>query len=336
MKNKGFTLVELLAVVIILLLVITIITPKVLKQLNTSENITRNEQINSLINIAKIYTNQNTEKLPEKNSVSIISIDELEKSNLINKSEVINPKTNQELTGCILIKDEGNKYKYEYNEDKCNNLITVTFDPQGGQLDQTSKNVISNDTYGILPTPTREGYTFKGWNGKNLFDMEAWLNLCNSAYGGTFVKTNSSITLTATTSDAYTKTYFVTRVRYGNINALKTPIKPSENYTLSWKKNLDDEGSLFIFINDKDSKDGPTYQFSSNKLTSKITLTTPSDAEYLRIRVDVANGNSVTFSNIQLEEGDTATPYEPYYITSDTTVVQESNHTLKAIWEANS
>ena len=174
-----------------------------------------------------------------------------------------------------------------------------------------------------------------GWNGKNMFDMEAWLNSCNSAYGGTFVKDNSSITLTATTSDAYTITYYVTRVGYGNINALKTPIKPNSNYTLSWKKNIDEEGRVFIFINDKDSIDGPAYQFSSNKLTSKRTVTTPSDAEYIRIRIDVANGKSVKFSNIQLEEGDTATEYEPYYITPDTKVVQENDHTLKAIWKEN-
>ena len=43
--------------------------------------------------------------------------------------------------------------------------------------------------------------------------------------------------------------------------------------------------------------------------------------------------SKVKFSNIQLEEGSEATEYEPYYITSDTKVVQNKDHTLKAIWK---
>ena len=117
MKNKGFTLVELLAVVAILMLLVSVITPKVMSQLNTSKEVTQKEQINTLINIAKIYTNQNTEKLPENNSISVVTIQELKESGLINKNQILDPKTKEELTGCILIKDENNKYKYEYNED---------------------------------------------------------------------------------------------------------------------------------------------------------------------------------------------------------------------------
>ena len=38
-------------------------------------------------------------------------------------------------------------------------------------------------------------------------------------------------------------------------------------------------------------------------------------------------------SNIQLEENNIETVYEPYYITKDTIVTQSKNHTLTAIWE---
>ena len=40
---------------------------------------------------------------------------------------------------------------------------TVTFNPSGGTVDPTSKSVMVNETYGTLPTPTKEGYTFVGW-----------------------------------------------------------------------------------------------------------------------------------------------------------------------------
>ena len=113
MKNKGFTLIELLAVITILLLIITIIAPKVFKQLKTAENVTDKEQINAIINATQLYMNQNTNLLPEQNEMNIISLNELKESGLIQKNQILNPSTNEELTGCIIVSYEKNKYKYE-------------------------------------------------------------------------------------------------------------------------------------------------------------------------------------------------------------------------------
>ena len=43
------------------------------------------------------------------------------------------------------------------------NKYTITFDANGGQVDQTGKVVSYSETYGVLPTPTRIGYSFAGW-----------------------------------------------------------------------------------------------------------------------------------------------------------------------------
>jgi uncharacterized repeat protein (TIGR02543 family) len=43
------------------------------------------------------------------------------------------------------------------------NEYTVTFEAQGGTVDPASKQVTYDDVYGLLPTPTRTGYTFGGW-----------------------------------------------------------------------------------------------------------------------------------------------------------------------------
>ena len=43
------------------------------------------------------------------------------------------------------------------------NNYTVTFNPNNGSVDPTSKSVTYDATYGELPTPTRSGYTFNGW-----------------------------------------------------------------------------------------------------------------------------------------------------------------------------
>lgn len=41
--------------------------------------------------------------------------------------------------------------------------ITITFDPNGGQVSTSSKEVTVNGTYGELPVPTYTGYAFMGW-----------------------------------------------------------------------------------------------------------------------------------------------------------------------------
>ena len=309
-NNKGFTLIELLAVVAILITVVAILTPKIFKQFKTAENITNQEQINSLINTAKIYMNQNSNLLPEENNINIISLNELKHSGLIQTKEILNPSTKEELTGCIIVKYENNKYKYEYKEENdCNNVITVTFDPQGGQLDQTTKQVIPNDTYGTLPTPTREGYTFMGWNGKNLINA----NLYKGVY-----EINGQIQ--AQDSNIY---------KYSEL----TEMLPSGNYVISCK---DDNITIVrVYL----SNDNIITRYG-DKLPKQIQLTNNSKVGFSFRESEASDkiwsiGDNTIDAKIQLEEGSTATPYEPYYITPSTTVVQDKNHTLKAIWQAN-
>ena len=43
------------------------------------------------------------------------------------------------------------------------NNYTLTFDANGGNVSTTTKSVQYGQTYNDLPTPTREGYTFRGW-----------------------------------------------------------------------------------------------------------------------------------------------------------------------------
>ena len=73
-----------------------------------------------------------------------------------------------------------------------------------------------------------------------------------------------------------------------------------------------------------------------NQNSKRKKFTTPGDAEYVQIRVGVEKpGESIEFYDFQLEEGNTATTYEPYYISTTTPVTQNKNHTLTAIWRKN-
>lgn len=42
--------------------------------------------------------------------------------------------------------------------------LTVSFNGNGGSVDETSKTVYVSDEYGTLPTPSRTGYKFEGWS----------------------------------------------------------------------------------------------------------------------------------------------------------------------------
>ena len=63
---------------------------------------------------------------------------------------------------CLKVSDNAGNTSYILSEPISN--ILVTFDPGDGTVDPATKYVGRNSQYGQLPTPTREGYTFKGWS----------------------------------------------------------------------------------------------------------------------------------------------------------------------------
>lgn len=64
------------------------------------------------------------------------------------------------------------------------NTYTVNFNANGGSTPTASKTVTYDSTYGTLPTPTRDGYTFNGWY--------------TAASGGTEVSSTSKVSITST------------------------------------------------------------------------------------------------------------------------------------------
>ncbi len=67
----------------------------------------------------------------------------------------------------LLSVEDNNNNAYEIiSEDEFNKYITsciVTFDANGGTVNEESKTVYYGQAYGTLPTPTREHYSFDGW-----------------------------------------------------------------------------------------------------------------------------------------------------------------------------
>ena len=202
-------------------------------------------------------------------------------------------------------------------------VYTVTFDPAGGNSPIATKVVRAGEIYGNLPTPTKTGYRFLGWNGKNMF--------------------NSSILLTATGWTEENGVYSGdVRYLYDKWNPessgeyLYTNFKANTVYTASFvTKNETTSGGFrfgFKYVN-------PNAEVSRTPVNSNTTdfarfyVTSSTDESIFGLYVTYNTRQTVWLKEIQLEEGSTATTYEPYYVTNNVIVSREYDHTLTAIWE---
>lgn len=113
--KKGFTLVELLAVITILLILVMLTIPAVTKIINTSEKTVYDVQIDKILSATYDYSLKNLSVLPERDKKSYITLSELIYAGYID--QLINPKTNEPFPNEYLISIEnvGSNYK---NTDK--------------------------------------------------------------------------------------------------------------------------------------------------------------------------------------------------------------------------
>lgn len=326
MNKKGFTLIEVFAVIVILGLLFAIISPTVVNLLDDSEDALHDEQINMVITAAKKYMIEHSEYLPEVSDSSIVYIEDLINSGIIDNDTVIDPKSKEELNGCVVVNynNDFNQYEYNYRDD-C--LITVTFDPEGGSVSTESKGVMKGKAYGELPTPTREGYIFKGWRGKNAFNPQKFYDIGKnykvdmdgesiilSQYPYQENYTKMSLNLKKNTQ--YTLSY----------NWLVTQISQCDIIVSGLSLVYDDDGIAKSSVRGALGASG--FKTLTSDLSKNLTIIQSAGWQW---------SGTMKLSNIQLEEGNTATEYEPYQeYSSDTIVTKDSDHVLHAIWEVAS
>ncbi len=116
---KGFTLVELMIVIILLGLIALTTVPVIISNINDSKEKLYNEQVILLENATKRWTIYHTNEVEKTEDFSrCVTIEELEKENYIEDKKVINPKTNEYMNGCVEIKydQEYNQFTYKYKE----------------------------------------------------------------------------------------------------------------------------------------------------------------------------------------------------------------------------
>jgi type IV pilus assembly protein PilA len=100
LTSLGFTLIEILAVLIILAAVALLVTPLILKQVKDSKDNLYDVQIENIKKSASIYVTDNIKDLKESSYTFYLG--NLQKLGLAEKN-IINPKTNEKLNECLKI-----------------------------------------------------------------------------------------------------------------------------------------------------------------------------------------------------------------------------------------
>ncbi len=197
---------------------------------------------------------------------------------------------------------------------------TVTFDPLGGTASFTTKKVEPGDVYGDLPTATKRGYTLVGWSMKNLFYYKNIITNDNLSYTNGVFKQKSADTrdelqwkIQGFKGNEYVKNLTATKVQKSGTVYL-TFTKDSSFDNLRFGINGEKIDTLVRF-DAYSLTDGKTYTISAKILNS--------------------TQGSVSWSNLQLEEGRTATTYQEGTISSSTKVTANSDHTVYALWTPN-
>lgn len=219
----------------------------------------------------------------------------------------------------------------------------VTFDPTGGELAQTEKEVEYNKPYGELPIPTREGYTFVGWRGKNIIDKSQ----------STKEVIQNETPFSSWASQVFDNNWVVNNINPNTIYSVSYDIEGISvpEYDSKYSGNL----GLLLYSLDSDKTTYPSKYLMTGYWISvgeqyhySGSFTTPSnvnlaESKYVLyaysnryLKNDVGVLSTIRLYNLQLEEGDTSTEYEPYQeYTSNTIVTKQENHTLYAIWQKN-
>lgn len=102
MKEKGFTLVELLAVLVILSIIFILVFPSVNKLLFAGKETIYQKQINNILNAAYDFSLKNINYLPESNEKNYITLGELKHEGMID-FDIKDPKTQENFEDNLVI-----------------------------------------------------------------------------------------------------------------------------------------------------------------------------------------------------------------------------------------
>lgn len=114
--KKGFTLVEVLAVIVILGIIMLIAYPAIDNVIKDSREKAYQENINRIEEIALTYST--TVDLGYSETYKTLDLQVLKNAGLLKDEDIKNPVTDTNMTGCIIYKwiSDTNQYDMKYSE----------------------------------------------------------------------------------------------------------------------------------------------------------------------------------------------------------------------------
>ena len=104
MNKKGFTLIEMLAIIILLSVIALITYPIINNVVSDSKDEIYDKQISELVRLANTWVTKNMDSLEIKNGYKYyLSFNELFEQGFVSKEDIINPKTGENLLGCMVV-----------------------------------------------------------------------------------------------------------------------------------------------------------------------------------------------------------------------------------------
>ena len=350
-KKKGFTLIELLAVIVIIAIVLAIAIPRIsnyekdrkkdlffsvakniLREIEY-ENIGSEESLSSILSSSKIDVSSNQ-----------IDIDKSKVYRDIDGEITINLFGKGSYDGLYLCNVKTSSKKANYEDNIClPHKISVDFNPMGGVINLTKKEVSVGETYGELPIPVKENYAFIGWFYNNEKIEETTRVECDINHV-LIAKYKYNTKLTVDLDDGTTTQTFNERYQEGETIALVAPVKTNYTFT-GWKivsgNAIMSGNSLTFGSNDvvikalyKSNTTSITLNLDGGTISTDvsgqytigqtITLETPTKTGYDFSKWQITIGNSTLSGNI-LTIGTTDTTIKAIYTAKKYTVTYNAN-----------
>jgi len=131
MKKNGFTLVEVLGVMVIIVVIFLLVFPSVNHIIKKSEETIDDVQTNKILNATYDYSLKNLNLLPEEGKITYITLSELKNSNLIS-ADLIDIKTQEQMPNNLVISIEhiGNNYEKKTEDSFIKGYYLYTIEKQ--------------------------------------------------------------------------------------------------------------------------------------------------------------------------------------------------------------